>query len=80
MTQPTTIHIVRHGDVHNPQQVLYGRLPNFRLSDMGTDGDIDWDARQPAVAYNSDANEYLVPFMQGDVVDDKSLQDSFFMN
>ncbi|MEZ4651351.1 MAG: T9SS type A sorting domain-containing protein [Candidatus Eisenbacteria bacterium] len=33
---------------------------DFRMSDMGVDGDIDWDARQPDVAYNPDANEYLV--------------------
>lgn len=26
---------MRHGEVHNPQRVLYGRLPNFRLSDHG---------------------------------------------
>lgn len=35
MTQPITIHFVRHGEVHNPEQVLYGRLPNYRLSDNG---------------------------------------------
>lgn len=29
------LHLVRHGEVHNPQRVLYGRLPNFRLSDAG---------------------------------------------
>ena len=33
--QPTTIHLIRHGDVHNPDQILYGRLPDFRLSDKG---------------------------------------------
>ncbi len=26
---------MRHGEVHNPQRVLYGRLPNYRLSDDG---------------------------------------------
>lgn len=31
----TVIHLVRHGEVHNPQKVLYGRLPRFRLSDNG---------------------------------------------
>lgn len=34
MTQ-TTIHLIRHGEVYNPEQILYGRLPNFRLSDNG---------------------------------------------
>jgi broad specificity phosphatase PhoE len=31
----TVVHLVRHGEVHNPDQVLYGRLPGFRLSDRG---------------------------------------------
>ena len=26
---------MRHGEVHNPGRVLYGRLPNFRLSEDG---------------------------------------------
>lgn len=29
------LHLVRHGEVHNPRRVLYGRLPNFRLSTAG---------------------------------------------
>jgi broad specificity phosphatase PhoE len=31
----TKIHIVRHGEVHNPDKILYGRLPGFRLSENG---------------------------------------------
>ncbi len=31
----TTILLVRHTDVHNPKQVLYGRLPGFGLSERG---------------------------------------------
>jgi len=31
----TFIHFVRHGEVHNPQQILYGRRPYFRLSAAG---------------------------------------------
>jgi broad specificity phosphatase PhoE len=31
----TTVHLVRHGEVHNPEGVLYGRLPGFRLSEAG---------------------------------------------
>ena len=30
------IHVVRHGEVHNPDGVLYGRLPDFHLSERGT--------------------------------------------
>lgn len=33
----TTVHLVRHGEVWNPDRVLYGRLPGFRLSDRGQD-------------------------------------------
>ena len=31
----TTVHLLRHGEVHNPEKVLYGRLPGYRLSDLG---------------------------------------------
>ncbi|MGH3770708.1 MAG: histidine phosphatase family protein [Pseudonocardiaceae bacterium] len=31
----TVVHLLRHGDVHNPDGVLYGRLPGFRLSEVG---------------------------------------------
>ena len=31
----TTVHLVRHGEVHNPERILYGRLPGYRLSDRG---------------------------------------------
>jgi broad specificity phosphatase PhoE len=29
------VHLVRHGEVYNPDGVLYERLPGFRLSDYG---------------------------------------------
>jgi broad specificity phosphatase PhoE len=29
------VHLLRHGEVHNPGGVLYGRLPGFRLSALG---------------------------------------------
>ncbi|MGA8117567.1 MAG: histidine phosphatase family protein [Actinocatenispora sp.] len=31
----TTVHVLRHGEVHNPDGILYGRLPGYRLSDRG---------------------------------------------
>lgn len=31
----TTVHLLRHGEVHNPDGILYGRLPGFRLSGLG---------------------------------------------
>lgn len=29
------VHLVRHGEVFNPDRVLYGRLPGFGLSELG---------------------------------------------
>ena len=31
----TTVHLLRHGEVYNPQGILYGRAPGFVLSDRG---------------------------------------------
>ena len=31
----TVVHLMRHGEVHNPEGVLYGRLPDFHLSELG---------------------------------------------
>jgi broad specificity phosphatase PhoE len=31
----TTVHLLRHGEVYNPEGVLYGRLPGYFLSDLG---------------------------------------------
>lgn len=35
MSVHTVVHLLRHGEVHNPTKVLYGRLPGFRLSALG---------------------------------------------
>jgi len=31
----TTVHLLRHGEVFNPHGVLYGRLPDYHLSELG---------------------------------------------
>jgi broad specificity phosphatase PhoE len=31
----TVIYLVRHGDVHNPKKIFYGRMPGFVLSGLG---------------------------------------------
>lgn len=31
----TIVHLMRHGEVHNPQGILYGRRPGFHLSERG---------------------------------------------
>lgn len=35
MNERTTVHLLRHGEVHNPEGLLYGRLPDYHLSDLG---------------------------------------------
>jgi len=37
VTEPTKtkVHVLRHGEVFNPNKILYGRLPNFHLSELG---------------------------------------------
>ena len=35
MTQRTSVHLLRHGEVYNPEKILYGRLPGYHLSDLG---------------------------------------------
>ena len=35
MSEQTIVHLLRHGEVHNPGKILYGRLPGFRLSAAG---------------------------------------------
>jgi broad specificity phosphatase PhoE len=29
------VHLVRHGEVYNPERILYGRLPGYHLSEAG---------------------------------------------
>jgi broad specificity phosphatase PhoE len=31
----SSVHVVRHGEVHNPESILYGRQPGWRLSERG---------------------------------------------
>jgi broad specificity phosphatase PhoE len=31
----TTVHLIRHGEVHNPEGVLYGRRDGYHLSELG---------------------------------------------
>lgn len=35
MSERTTVHLLRHGEVYNPDKILYGRLPGYRLSEVG---------------------------------------------
>lgn len=53
---PTTLHLLRHGEVHNPAQIFYARLPRFRLSERGrqqAQAAADYLASQPLSAVYS---------------------------
>ena len=34
-SQRTVVHLLRHGEVHNPHRLLYGRMPGYHLSALG---------------------------------------------
>jgi broad specificity phosphatase PhoE len=66
---PTIIYLVRHGEVHNPQRILYGRLPRFRLTAAGRrqartagqylDGSVDALFSSPLLRARQTAQEIL---------------------
>ncbi|GAB3653948.1 histidine phosphatase family protein [Actinocorallia lasiicapitis] len=56
MTETTIVHLLRHGEVHNPDGILYGRLPDFHLSEDGVlmaKAAADWFAGRDVVALYS---------------------------
>ena len=34
-SEKTVVHLLRHGEVYNPDGILYGRLPDYHLCDIG---------------------------------------------
>ena len=47
--ETTIVHVMRHGEVHNPEKILYGRLPDYHLSERGqaqANAVADWLARR----------------------------------
>jgi broad specificity phosphatase PhoE len=55
---PTAIHFIRHGEVHNPKGLFYGRLPGFHLSEKGFE---EAAAVGPQVLKASEAVAAVVP-------------------
>jgi broad specificity phosphatase PhoE len=53
MSDSTIIHLLRHGEVVNPQRVMYGRLPGYHLTANGrsmAEAAADFFAERPVVA------------------------------
>jgi broad specificity phosphatase PhoE len=60
MSDSTVVHLLRHGEVDNPQHILYGRLPGFHLSANGramAAAAADYFAERPVVAVFSSPME-----------------------
>jgi len=56
----TTLYLMRHGHVRNPNNILYGRLPGFHLSDLGlqqAQAAAEWLADKPIKAMYSSPME-----------------------
>jgi broad specificity phosphatase PhoE len=52
MGDKTIVHVMRHGEVHNPEKILYGRIAGYNLSDRGrrqADAVADWLAHNDIV-------------------------------
>lgn len=72
--------VVWSGDNNNGEAEISGQRMSatgqqiggdILLSDMGPDGDVNFDAELPAVAFNNKSNEYLVVWVGDDVVDNE---------
>jgi broad specificity phosphatase PhoE len=53
MAEITVVHLLRHGEVHNPSGVIYGRLPDYHLSETGRQMAVaaaDFFAERPVAA------------------------------
>lgn len=53
MSDKTVVHLLRHGEVDNPEGIIYGRLPGYHLSATGremAEAAADYFADRPIVA------------------------------
>ncbi|HLL64785.1 MAG TPA: histidine phosphatase family protein [Micromonosporaceae bacterium] len=81
----TVVHVLRHGEVHNPDKVLYGRLPGFHLSDLGvqmakaaaqalSDRDVTYVVASPLERAQQTAEPFAAQFKLPVAVDDRLLE------
>lgn len=73
-----SVHLVRHGEVFNPDRILYGRLPGFGLSDLGqrmAQELAEWWDDKPAILVSSPlqrAQETIAPLAEKFAMDIRS--------
>jgi broad specificity phosphatase PhoE len=81
----TVVHLLRHGEVFNPTKILYGRLPGFRLSELGVQmakaaadsvagHDITWLVSSPLERAQQTAEPFAERFGLPVVVDDRLIE------
>ena len=81
----TVVHLLRHGEVFNPTKILYGRLPGFRLSELGVQmakaaadsvagHDITWLVSSPLERAQQTAEPFAERFGLPVAVDDRLIE------
>ena len=81
----TVVHVLRHGEVHNPEGILYGRLPGFVLSAIGhrmataaaealTDHDITYLVASPLDRAQETAKPFAERFRLDIQTDDRLIE------
>jgi broad specificity phosphatase PhoE len=81
----TVVHVLRHGEVFNPDKVLYGRLPGYRLSELGVqmakaaaqalaEHDVTYVVASPLERAQQTAEPFAAQFKLPIAVDDRLLE------
>lgn len=84
-TPVTVVHVVRHGEVHNPDGVLYGQLPGYHLSERGrqmaraaadslADADITYVVASPLERAQETAEPFAAAHGLAVAVDDRLIE------
>jgi len=85
----TIVHVLRHGEVHNPEKVLYGRLPGYKLSALGeqmakaaaqalAERDITYVVASPLERAQQTAEPIAAQFDQPIACDDRLIESANF--
>jgi broad specificity phosphatase PhoE len=83
----TVVHVLRHGEVFNPDKVLYGRLPGYRLSELGiqmakataqalAEHDVTYVVASPLERAQQTAEPFAAQFKLPIAVDDRLIESS----
>ncbi len=85
----TTVHVLRHGEVLQPDKILYGRLPGFHLSELGVqmakaaaealaDRDVTYVVASPLERAQQTAEPIAAEFGLPIAIDDRLIESANF--